>query len=72
MKLWFIIYGNENEKDVVLDILTKKDLKYQIDKIDAKSLGVDVSDETGVIWFSDMNDETLNEINKVLFGIRLL
>lgn len=72
MKLWFVIYGNENEKDVVLDILTKKDLKYQIDKIDAKSLGVDVSDETGVIWFSDMNDETLNEINKVLFGIRLL
>jgi len=72
MKLWFVIYGNEIEKNMVINILDEEGLKYQINKIDTKNLDVKVDDEIGTVWFSAMTDETLNQINKKLAGTRIL
>ena len=72
MKLWFVIYGNEIEKNMIIYILDEEGLKYQINKIDTKNLDVEVDDEIGTVWFSAMTDETLNQINKKLAGTRIL
>lgn len=70
--LWFVIYGNEIERNMVINFLDEKGLKYQINKIYTKDLDVKVDDEIGTVWFSAMTDEALNQINKKLAGTRIL
>lgn len=72
MKLRFVIYGNETEKDMIVNILDERGLKYQINKVDTKNLDVEINDEIGIIWFSAITDEALNQINEKLAETRIL
>jgi len=72
MKLRFVIYGNEIEKNMIINILDEKGLKYQINKVDTKNLDVEINVEIGIVWFSAITDEALNQINEKLAGTRML
>ena len=72
MNLWFVIYGNETERNMIINFLDEKGLKYQINKIYTKDLDVKADDEIGTVWFSAMTDETLKQINEKIKGTRIL